>query len=79
MRVEHRALHRAVELLNGPAALAAELNCTEEQLGRWLQGAPVPARIFLHAVDILDAHSFRDLEEAALRYEASGSRPPSGS
>lgn len=70
MRVEHRALHRAAEILKGPVALAAELNCSEAEVLQWLDGAPVPARIFLHAVDILDAHSLRDLEEASRRHAA---------
>ena len=53
-------LRAAAEVVGGPASLAAALGVSEPQAQRWISGEePVPAGIFLQAVDLLERHDRR--------------------
>jgi DNA-binding transcriptional regulator YdaS (Cro superfamily) len=63
--VQRRSLHRAAEIVGGPAALARTLGVPEPALRMWLDGRPVPPDIFLRAVDIIIEHDIDDRNVAA--------------
>jgi hypothetical protein len=53
-------LRAAAEVVGGPASLAAALGVSEPQAQRWISGEePVPAGIFLQAVDLLERYDRR--------------------
>jgi hypothetical protein len=58
--VQRRSLHRAVEIVGGPAAMAKTLGVPEGALRMWLDGRPMPSDIFLRAVDIIVQHDIDD-------------------
>ena len=63
--VQRRSLHRAVEIVSGPAAMARTLGVPEPALRMWLDGRPMPSDIFLRAVDIIVQHDIDDQNVAA--------------
>ena len=63
--VQRRSLHRAVEIVGGPAAMARTLGVPEPALRMWLDGRPMPSDIFLRAVDIIVQHDIDDQNVAA--------------
>jgi hypothetical protein len=55
-----RTLHRACELLGGIHQLAVRLGVTDRQVETWLAGEHEPPMdVFLQAVDVVVAASFR--------------------
>jgi len=71
--LHYLAMHRAVELLGGPDALAALLEVSPRVVNRWMNGTlDIPQRVFLRVVDIVLEKEICALQTNALPRADSG-------
>jgi DNA-binding transcriptional regulator YdaS (Cro superfamily) len=74
--VHVQTVRRAAEIVGSVSELAIRLGASVEEVGAWVMGAePVPAEVFLQAVDIVTAHDVAVISNADPNVKITPSQP----
>jgi hypothetical protein len=69
-------VRRAAEIVGGVEGLAVQLEVRHEFIKKWMEGQlPVPQKIFLRCVDIVNAHQIKEISGRYSNSSNSGPKP----